>query len=179
MRSWNCDHILLERRKEGLFTLDVADVGPLRVNGLAASLLCDLLLQPLDLTAQVGDDVGVLGDVVGHVDKVFFHLKQIRGGKNMRRLFSPCSLLTDTLWRLCIFFKNPTAFLSLMTDGSLVTLEVKGPTVKPMVPLVSYVDNYVFSSMIFFICISLVLFFNTQVSLTLHVEKTSVGGVNT
>lgn len=69
------DHILLELTDEGLLTLDVADISPLRVHRLAARLLCDLFLQPLDLAAQVRDDVGVLGDVVGHVDQVLFHLQ--------------------------------------------------------------------------------------------------------
>lgn len=59
----------------GQLTLDVADVRPLRVE-LAAGLVSHFLLQPLDLAAQVRDDVGVLGDVVGHVHQVLLHLER-------------------------------------------------------------------------------------------------------
>lgn len=54
--------------------MDVADVRPLGVE-LAAGLVGHFLLEPLDLAAQVRDDVGVLGDVVGHVHQVLPHLE--------------------------------------------------------------------------------------------------------
>lgn len=51
----------------------MADIGP--VGGdLAACLVGDLLLESFDLAAKVRDDVGVLSDVVGHVDQVLLHL---------------------------------------------------------------------------------------------------------
>lgn len=43
--------------------------------GLAPpSLLVDLAFEPLDLAPQVGDDAGVLGDVVGDAEQVLLHL---------------------------------------------------------------------------------------------------------
>lgn len=58
----------------------MADVTPLRpAPGLAPpTLLIDLALEPLDLAPQVRDDAGVLGDVVGDVEQILFHLRRAR-----------------------------------------------------------------------------------------------------
>lgn len=58
-------------------TLDVADVSLLLpAPGLAPSgLLVDLALEPLDLTPQVGDDAGILSNVVGNIEQVLLHLQ--------------------------------------------------------------------------------------------------------
>lgn len=65
---------MYRRRQWGqVFTLDMADVSPVRVE-LATRLICDLLLEPLDLAAQVRDNVGVLSDVVRHIYQVLLHL---------------------------------------------------------------------------------------------------------
>lgn len=50
-------------------TLDVSDVTPLQLacGWAPPSLLVDLALESLDLTPQVLDDTGVLGDVIGNI----------------------------------------------------------------------------------------------------------------
>lgn len=55
----------------------MADVCSVRVE-LSAGLVCYLFLQPLNLAAQVRDDAGVLGDVIGHIQQVSLYLH----GKN-------------------------------------------------------------------------------------------------
>lgn len=53
----------------------MADVSSVRVE-LTSSLIGDLLLEPLDLAAQVRDDVGVLSDVVRHIQQVPLYLER-------------------------------------------------------------------------------------------------------
>lgn len=58
----------------------MTDVTPVKfAPGLAPpSLLVNLALESLDLASQVGDDAGVLGDVVGDIEQVLLHLREPR-----------------------------------------------------------------------------------------------------
>lgn len=56
-------------------TLNVADVCSVWID-LSTGLVCYLLLQPLNLAAQVRDDAGVLGDVIGHIQQVSLYLQK-------------------------------------------------------------------------------------------------------
>lgn len=55
-------------------TLNIADVSSVRIE-LSTRLFGNLLFQPLDLAAQVWDDIGVLSNVVWHIYHVLLHLK--------------------------------------------------------------------------------------------------------
>ena len=70
-------------RQTDTHTLHVADVGLLALLLLLA-LLVDLGAKPLDLLAQLGNDVGVLGQVIGHVEQVPLHLVKHTGQTRTR-----------------------------------------------------------------------------------------------
>lgn len=75
-----------------LHTLDMTDVTPVKfAPGLAPpSLLVNLALESLDLASQVGDDAGVLGDVVGDIEQVLLHLRH-EGEQSPQELGLPFS----------------------------------------------------------------------------------------
>lgn len=81
----------------------MANVTPLQPSpGLASpTLLVDLALEPLDLAPQVGDDAGILGDVVGDTEQVLLHLE---GARDAGRAGTVTPSTGACLWGLPFLF---------------------------------------------------------------------------
>lgn len=89
-------HILKwEQQRMHDFTLNMANVSTVRID-LATRLFGDLLFEPLNLTAQVWDDVGVLSNVVWHIYHVLLHLKHTDGKKKTQEICCAWKLYNES-----------------------------------------------------------------------------------